>query len=136
MRIFRPGDAAPTATLGPLEARIMEILWAASGPLPVASVTEALGGEPRLSHSATKAVLNNLAGKRLLTKTRAGKATLFAPRLDKAELNKEVVASVIGWLTRTYGAPVITQLVDELAMDEASLAEFERLIAERRARDR
>jgi len=112
----------------------MEILWSTKGAMPVAAVTEALGGQPRLSHSATKAVLNNLAGKRLLTKSRAGKATLFEPRLDKAELNREVVTSVIGWLRRTYGAPVITQLVDELAMDEASLAEFERLIAARRAR--
>ena len=133
MRIFRPGDSAPTATLGPLETRIMEVLWAAGAPTPVAAVADALDDSGRrLSHSAIKAVLNNLAGKQLLTKTRLGKATLFQPRLDKAELNREVVASVVSWLRRTYGTPVISQLVDELAMDEESIAEFERLIAQRR----
>jgi predicted transcriptional regulator len=135
MRIFRPGASAPTATLGPLETRIMEILWAAGAPTSVAAVAEALDeGGRRLSHSAVKAVLNNLAGKRLLTKSKLGKATLFQPRLDRAELNKEVVSSVILWLRETYGTPVISQLVDELALDEADMAEFERLIGEKRAK--
>lgn len=137
MRIFRPVGAGPATTLGPLETEIMEILWATEGPMPVAAVVEALAARGRpLSHSAAKAVLNNLAGKRLLTKGRAGKATLFHPRLGKEAHNREVVASVLGWLRRQYGPPVISQLVDELALDEASLAEFERLIQERRARGR
>ena len=135
MKIFRPAAAAPPATLGPLEAQIMEILWAAPAPMPVSGVVETLGGQGRrLSHSATKAVLNNLAAKGLVTKGRSGKATLFHPRLDRDALKREVVASVFGWLRSQYGAPVISQLVDELALDEASLAEFERLIQARRAK--
>ena len=113
----------------------MEILWTAGAPTPVAAVAEALGEDGRrLSHSAVKAVLNNLAGKRLLTKSKLGKATLFQPRLARAELNREVVSSVILWLKQTYGTPVISQLVDELTIDEADMAEFERLIGEKRAK--
>jgi predicted transcriptional regulator len=137
VRIFRPSGAGPATTLGPLESAIMKILWATQGAMPVAAVVEALAAEGRsLSHSATKAVLNNLAGKGLVTKSREGKATLFEPRVGQDALNREVVSSVIGWLRSQFGPPVISQLVDELALDEASLAEFERLIQARRAKSR
>jgi predicted transcriptional regulator len=135
MRIFRPGRSGPAATLGPLEAEIMQLIWAAPAPMLVSSVVDALGGQGRpLSHSAAKAVLNNLVAKHLLTKSQVGKATAFQARLDKAELNKAVISSVIAWLKRDYGMPVISQLVDELAIDDETIAEFERLILERRAK--
>jgi len=137
VQIFRPSGAGPATTLGPLESEIMEILWSAHRAMPVAAVVEALAARGRpLSHSAAKAVLNNLTGKRLLTKSRQGKATAFLPRVGMEALNREVVSSVIAWLRSQYGPPVISQLVDELTLDEASLAEFERLIQERRAKDR
>ena len=39
---------------------------------------------------------------------------------------------MIGSLKRNYGQPVIAQFVDQLAIDEDAILEFERLIAERK----
>jgi hypothetical protein len=43
------------------------------------------------------------------------------------------VSSVVSSLKRNYGSAVIAQLVDELAVDQETLAEFERVIAQRRS---
>ena len=131
--VFRPGRSGAAAVLGPLEGEIMEVVWRGQGPLSVPQVHGALSAGGRaISYSAVKAVLNNLAGKGRLTKTRAGKATFFAAAESREAFESEVVASVVGSLKRNFGAPVIAQLVNELAVDEATLAEFERVVAARR----
>ena len=133
-QVFRPGREGAAAVLGPLEGAVMEVVWRGEGPLSVPAVHRALTAQGRaLSYSAVKAVLNNLAAKGRLTKSRVGRITQFAPAQSREAFEAEVVASVVGSLKRNFGAPAIAQLVSEFATDEASLDEFERLIAERRA---
>jgi predicted transcriptional regulator len=132
--VFRPSRSGAAAVLGPLEGEIMEAVWAGQGPQSVSDVHLALtGGGRALSYSAVKAVLNNLSDKDRLTKTREGKATFFAPAKTREEFEADVVSSVVSSLKRNYGAGVIAQLVDELAVDKESLAEFERVIAQRKS---
>ena len=133
-QVFRPGREGAAAVLGPLEGAVMEVVWQVGGPVGVPAVHQALtAGGRAISYSAIKAVLNNLTDKGRLAKTRAGKMPLFAAAQTREAFEAEVVASVVGSLKRNFGAPAIAQLVSEFASDEASLAEFERLIAERRA---
>ena len=40
---------------------------------------------------------------------------------------------VVGALKRNYGSEVIAEFVDQLAVDEATVSEFERLLARRRS---
>jgi predicted transcriptional regulator len=132
-QVFRPGRSGAAAVLGPLEGEIMEVVWRGEGPLSVPQVHDALTGAGRaISYSTVKAVLNNLADKGRLAKTRMGKATFFAAAQSRESFEGDVVASVVNSLKRNFGAPVIAQLVNELAVDEATLAEFERVVAARR----
>ena len=132
--VFRPGREGAAAVLGPLESEIIEVIWQHGGALAVPAAHAALTASGRaISSSAVKAVLNNLADKGRLTKSRVGKVTAFAAVQSREAFEAEVVASVVGALKRTYGVPAIAQLVREFADDEASLAEFERLIAQRRS---
>jgi predicted transcriptional regulator len=131
--VFRPSRTGAAAVLGPLEGEIMEVVWLGSRPLAVSDVHNALTGQGRaISYSAVKAVLNNLADKGRLTKTREGKATFFAAAKSREAFEADVVSSVVSSLKRNYGAGVIAQLVDELAVDRETLAEFERVIAQRK----
>jgi predicted transcriptional regulator len=131
--VFRPARSGAGAVLGPLEGAIMEVIWRSPGSTSVPQVHDALSADGRvISYSAVKAVLNNLAGKGHLTKTRAGKMTFFEAVQSREGFDNEVVASVVGSLKRNFGVPVIAQLVEELAVDEATLAEFERVVAARR----
>ena len=88
---------------------------------------------PGQSRSAVKAVLNNLADKARLIKTREGKVTYFAAAASREAFDAQVVSTVVSSLKRNFGPAVIAQLVDELAVDRATLEEFERVIAERKA---
>ena len=87
----------------------------------------------QISYSAVKAVLNNLTDKGRLTKSRHGKVTAFEAVKSREEFEAQVVSTVVSSLKRNFGAPVIAQLVNELAVDEETLAEFERVIAAKKS---
>ena len=132
--IFRPSRSGAAAVLGPLEGKVMEVIWRTGGAVAVPEVHRALTSKKRqLSYSAVKAVLNNLAEKGHLTKSRQGKVTHFAAKRSRKEFDAAVITKVVGSLKRNFGTPVIAQLVDELAVDEATLQEFERVIAAKKA---
>ena len=131
--VFRPEREGAAVAVGPLESDVLECLWRAGAMQTVPEVHKAMNAGGRdISYSAVKAVLNNLADKGLLTKARQGKVTAFEPVQTREEFEARVMSSVIGSLKRNYGAPVIAQFVDQLAVDEETIEEFERLIAQRR----
>jgi predicted transcriptional regulator len=132
--IFRPSGSGAGAVLGPLEGEIVDEIWRREGPLSVPDVHRALTGTgKRISYSAVKAVLNNLAAKGRLTKSRRGRSTFFAAARSREAFEADVVTNVVRSLKRNFGTAVIAQLVDELAVDEESLNEFERVIAQRKS---
>jgi len=132
--VFRPSRSGAAAVLGPLEGEIMEVIWGRDRPLSVVDVQAALRAQGRpLSDSAVRAVLNNLSGKGRLAKTRHGKVTFFAAAVSRGAFGAGVVATVVGSLKRNFGTEVIAELVDQLAVDEETIAEFERRIAQRRS---
>src|SRR5690348_11452322 len=95
--IFRPSRSGAAAVLGPLEGKVMEVIWRTGGAVAVPDVHRALTSKKRkLSYSAVKAVLNNLAEKGHLTKTRQGKVTHFAAKRSREEFDAQVVATVVG----------------------------------------
>ena len=131
--IFHPHRSGAAVAVGPLESEILELLWEKDGLTPVPEVHSALTENGRvLSYSAVKAVLNNLTEKGWLRKERLGKVTSFAPEKSREQFDSMVISSVIGSLKRNFGQPVIAQFVDQLAVDEEAIAEFERLIAARK----
>lgn len=112
----------------------MEVIWRDGGALSVGDVRHALCKRGRtISYSAVKAVLNNLTGKKRLTKTREGKVTFFTAATSREAFEAQVVSTVVRSLKRNFGAAAIAELVDQLAVDEETISEFERLIAQRKS---
>ena len=132
--VFRPSRSGPAAVLGPLEGEIMEVIWAEGRALSVGEVQQALRDRGRpLSDSAVRAVLNNLEGKGRLTKTREGKLSFFAATASRETFEARIVSTVVDSLKRNFGTMAIAELVDRLAVDEETVAEFERRLAQRRS---
>lgn len=133
--VFRTSGNGAAVVLGPLEGKIMEVIWRAGQAVAVPDVHRAMTANKRkLSYSAVKAVLNNLATKGHLLKSRQGKVTFFAAKRTREDFDAQVIATVVGSLKRNFGTPVIAQLVNELAVDEATLQEFERVIAAKKTK--
>lgn len=135
MRSFLiPSRSGAGTVLGPLEAKIMQVVWKANRAVSVGDVHRALCDRGReISYSAVKAVLNNLTDKGRLIKTSEGKVTFFTAAESREVFEAEVISSVVRSLKRNFGSAVIAELVDQLAVDEETISEFERLIAQRKS---
>ena|SRR5579863_3095874 len=133
-RAYRPARRGLAAVLGPLEAEVMEAVWAAGSPVTVSDVAARFDlRRKKLAYSTLKTILTNLAEKGYLKKRSAGRANEFGPLKTKADLETEVVGDVVESLMRDYRNPLLAHLADEFAQDPAATAELERLVAERKA---
>ena len=134
-KVFRPGERGSAATFGPLEAEVMDDVWAAGKPVTVGDIADARARrKPILAYSTIKAVLTNLVDKGYLSKQLIGRANSFVAKQSKEEFQRDVVGGVVDSLLRDYRNPLLSHLADELADDPKSIAEFERLLAERKRR--
>jgi predicted transcriptional regulator len=134
-RVFRPGSRGLAAAFGPLEACVMETVWAAGAPIAVSDVMATLSRRKKpLAYSTIKTILTNLADKGYLTKRADGRANVFAAVQSRADFERDLVGGVVGSLMRDYRNPLLAHLANELAEDPQSIAEFERLLARRKKR--
>jgi predicted transcriptional regulator len=134
-RVFKPGSHGSAAVLGPLEADVMNAVWAAGAPVSVADVMPALNRQHKaLAYSTIKTILTNLTEKGYLSKRASGRANTFVAKQTKQEFEREVVDGVVGSLLRDYRNPLLAHLADELSTDPEAIVEFERLLAQRKQR--
>ncbi len=121
--------------LGPLEARIMEVLWR-RGRSTVRDVLNALVSEggPVIAYTTVMTVMGNLADKGLLEPTQAGRAYVYAPTMTHGEFVRSQVKAVLDTLLESFTEPTLSYFVERLSTgDAAQLAELEqRIAAERR----
>lgn len=119
---------------GPLEARIMDILWS-SGDRSIKEVQSLISEETPISVNAVMTVMNRLMDKGHLTKSAdtSGKsrAARFRPVLSKEDFLAEQMRAVSQGLIQEYGSMVVTHMIDVL--DEADpevIARLERKLRE------
>ena len=130
----RRGERLATlARLGPLEARVVEIVWKRGAPVTVRDVRPDLGG---LAYTTVMTTLDRLYKKGLLRRHKEGRAFLYSTRVTPRELQQTLAHRLVGWLlgaTRESARPLLSGLVDTLGeADGALLEELERMIRERR----
>ena len=134
-RVYRTGQPGLAAAFGPLEATVMDVVWAANGPVSVNDAMAALSQRKKsLAYSTIKTILSNLAEKGYLIKRADGRANHFSARQSRADFERDLVGGVVGSLLRDYRNPLLAHLADELADDPQSIKEFERLLARRKAK--
>jgi predicted transcriptional regulator len=63
--------------LGDLERAVMEVLWAASGPLTAKDIGDALGGDRALAVTTVLTILSRLEGKGVVIRDRDGRAHTY-----------------------------------------------------------
>jgi len=129
-RLLHVGPAGPSP-FGSLEQRIMDVLWLRASDCTVGDVVAALGSSAP-SYSAVKAVLANLVRKKTVRKVDAGKAKLYCATSSRAEFEGRVMRDIVSPLYRANRNPLLTHIADAL-IDEDAVAEFQTLLAQRKA---
>lgn len=80
--------APSTATyldVGPLQLRVLEVMWAAGTGLTVSAIHETISAERKIAYTTVLTVARNLAKRGLVTQTSAAGARrhLFTPTQDR-----------------------------------------------------
>lgn len=100
---------------GSLEAAVLDVLWAADGPLPPAEVNQRLGQGHAYTSVAT--VLTRLHAKGLVQREATGRAYAYAPAVAETEL---AVRRIEELLDRTSDrSAVLARFVGSLSTRDA-----------------
>ena len=105
--------------LGPLETRLLELLWAQRRPATVAQIRRAL---PELAYTTIMTTLDRLYRKGLLLRDKDGRAFAYAPRYTRAELLSELISAHVADLLRAEeGAVLLSTLVRAVGRTDTAL---------------
>jgi len=127
---LRVGDPV----LGPLETRLLELLWSQRRPATVRHIRRAL---PQLAYTTIMTTLDRLYRKGLLLRHKDGRAFAYAARCTRAELLSELfsghVADLLG--AAEEGTALLSTLVRAVGRTDAALLdELEALVQAERLR--
>jgi predicted transcriptional regulator len=121
-------------TLGPLERRLLELLWAQPKPATVGHIRRAL---PELAYTTIMTTLDRLYRKGLLLRDKDGRAFVYSPRYSRGELLTELISGHIADLLGgpEQGVALLSTLVRTVGRTDAALLdELEALVQAERLR--
>jgi predicted transcriptional regulator len=125
---------AATGLLGPLERRVLEALWARSGP---ASVRDLQPEFSEIAYTTLMTTLDRLYRKNVLARTKEGRAFFYQPRLTRPEYDSVRAASALKVVLEGDAAaltPLMSFFVQAVGdRDEELLDELEALVRATRA---
>ena len=126
-------DAQATTVLGPLEWRVLDALWQRAEPATVRDLQPAFSD---IAYTTLMTTLDRLHRKHILTRTKSGRAFVYAPRASRAMFDSGRATQALLAAVERGGpsaTPVLSCFVDALGdHDEALLAELEALVRARR----
>ncbi|MEO7603180.1 MAG: BlaI/MecI/CopY family transcriptional regulator [Sphingomicrobium sp.] len=114
--------------LSDAELDVMEALWESTGPMSATDVAAKVPAERHWSLATVKSLLSRLLAKQAIEPAREGRRFLYSPRVDR---DSYVGAESRRFVTRLFGgklSPLIAQMAEEEALDDADVAEIEALL--------
>jgi predicted transcriptional regulator len=81
--------------LGDLEAAIMDVMWRLDTATPVRAVHEALSENRKIAYTTVMTVMDNLHGKKVLTRERHGRAFLYRPARSREDYTAALMAEAL-----------------------------------------
>ncbi len=114
--------------MGSLEAAVLDVLWDCDEALKPGHVLERLEIEPEVTYSTVLTILRRLWKKRLVTRTRDGKAYLYRPTRTREEQVAMTMAEAFA--AAEDHAVALGHFVEHLSAGEASV--LKRVLGRRR----
>jgi len=116
--------------VGPLEQRLLDLLWKQPGAVSVREVQAALDGE--LAYTTVMTTLDRLYKKGLLARQRDGRAFRYFARTSREAFAAGLLRRSLGRLLRGSPEPLLASLVDAVGEhDRELLPELQRLVREK-----
>jgi len=110
---------------GPLEAKIMDILWATEHPLSIRDVHGRLEQEKDISFNTVMTVMNRLVDKGVLLKRLDGRSSLYRPSVTKSAFMESRSKQLTHELLEAFGPLAVNHMIE--ALDEVDPDLLEKL---------
>ena len=114
--------------LSDAELEVMEALWSAGQPLSATDVADRCPADRQWSLATVKSLLSRLLTKQAIEPRPEGRRFLYSPLVDR---DAYVGAESRRFVGRMFGgrlSPLIAQMAEEEALDDADVAEIEALL--------
>ena len=109
---------------GELQAQLMAVIWRL-GDATVEQVRSNLPGRYRSAYTTVQTVLNRLADRGLLARSRQSNAIVYSPRITEADYVRRSIETTLAGASSEARQAVLAQLVGSL--DGSELAELRKL---------
>ena len=114
--------------LSEAELAVMEALWAAGRPQTATDIAALVSAERNWSLATVKSLISRLLAKQAIEPAKDGRRFLYTTRIARTDY---VGAESRRFVDRLFGgrlSPLIAQLAEGEALDEAEIAEIEALL--------
>lgn len=119
---FKVGERGLNRFFGPLEAKIMDVLWSRPGS-SIREVQTALEQDRDVNFNTVMTVMNRLVDKGLLSKSQKGRTSLYHPVQSKEQFMNNQSKELSHELVDEFGALAVNHMLDALEDVDASLIE-------------
>ncbi|MEN1989010.1 BlaI/MecI/CopY family transcriptional regulator [Paenibacillus hubeiensis] len=119
---FKVGERGLNRFFGPLEAKIMDVLWSRPGS-SIREVQTALEQDRDVNFNTVMTVMNRLVYKGLLSKSQKGRTSLYHPVQSKEQFMNDQSKELSHELVDEFGALAVNHMLDALEDVDASLIE-------------
>ena len=99
--------------LGPLESKIMAIIWTSGKPLSVRDVVGDLKGQD-LAYTTVMTVMSRLAEKGILRRRQAGKAYVYEAKFSEQGMLSRSAQRTVRKLVNDFGEVALAHFAEEL----------------------
>jgi BlaI family transcriptional regulator, penicillinase repressor len=117
--------------LGPLQLKIMKLLWA-RGEATVAEVNEAVEGGGELAYTTMATMLRKMEQRGLVTHAVQGRTFLYRPAVAEAEVTRGMADDLLDRVFEGSLADMVSHLLSNHEVSREELTRLEQLIAERK----
>lgn len=119
---FKAGETGLNRFFGPLEAKIMDILWSTSDR-SIKEVQTALEADRDFNFNTVMTVMNRLVEKGILSKSIRGRTSLYRPVLSREEFMDEQSKELSHELVDEFGPLAVNHMIDALEVADPMLIE-------------
>ncbi|MFD0717059.1 BlaI/MecI/CopY family transcriptional regulator [Paenibacillus sp. GCM10027626] len=128
------GEEGLNRFFGPLEARIMDLLWSSEG-MSIKEVQSILNQDNPISINAVTTVMNRLLDKGHLSKVLIGSGRTQAARFSTVQTREQFLSEQMKVLSQgliqEYGSLVVSHMINALEdVDQELIAKLERKLSE------
>ena len=130
IRKFKLNESGLNRFFGPLEAKIMDVLWN-DIEMTIKDVQQVLESEKSTNFNTVMTVMNRLVDKEILQKRTEGRSFLYKPVLSREEFLTTQSKEMTNELMDEFGSVVVSHMLDALEdVDDALVAKLEQKIKE------